>query len=755
MRPIASILLALLLLLGPLPAPVGGPQTATAGTLKVGLVRSTLTQSWVDSHGRGYGVLTKQDAVRNYLAGKGYDVTVLSDADLDDLDKLRQYDVVVLMWVFAMKANAAQNLVTYVGEGNGLVTLYASPRVNPDVAGETNAHWLKILNSNSWEWGPLSEVNQTTFVDDFGAIEFRADPVAHPIVDGAKSILAGRGLSAADMRLYRQPGHWVELVSMFPANENTSLFLNMTPLSVATGSKHYPGAHPGAVAAEYLKGRYAYFYFSPVDFLPNFNQDNTANRVLSSGVKQGEVAAAYVESAIAWAADTAGTYGPIIRDGRTYALVNASSGGIYASQYVHNPGNVAVTGTLHFRVYDPKGKLVKDSKRHKIGVHPGLLYRYSESYIAPLSSSGSYRVEIEFNTSYPSYGRRHVETLHVRRGQGSGLRTAYDEARSSGSYVEDPRIVRVAGSDRYSTALRIADEAGGYPRPGGYVVFASGAGGPDALCASSLAAAYDAPLLLTKRDALPEQVRAWITNPAKGVDKAIIVGGESAIGASVEIELRELLGESDVSRIGGPSRFETAARIAAHVEERLGAAQDGGVIVCNGNALADAAGASALAAGRRWPLLFVKKSEVPTPTQAALSQMTSGAPSPGVWIAGGEGVVSAEVEAGLAGYAPTWRASGASRYDTAARLAQRAVDTGASWENVGLASGQVFVDALALGPLLGRLNAPLLLTPKAALDAYPAQKLAANGAALRKINVGGGTKAVSDNALVGVIGALP
>jgi hypothetical protein len=102
-----------------------------APVLDVAIVYSTASDAWCDQYGRGYAILEKQDALFDYLDGNGWDVTYISDADLERIDVLREYDVVVCMWVFGMSITASRTLTRYVAEGGGLVVPYASSRVAP------------------------------------------------------------------------------------------------------------------------------------------------------------------------------------------------------------------------------------------------------------------------------------------------------------------------------------------------------------------------------------------------------------------------------------------------------------------------------------------------------------------------------------------------------------------------------------------------------------------------------------------------
>lgn len=115
-------------------------------------------------------------------------------------------------------------------------------------------------------------------------------------------------------------------------------------------------------------------------------------------------------------------------------------------------------------------------------------------------------------------------------------------------------IQRIAGPSRYDTAAQAAVSFDvGYP-----AILALGWGGPagdgwaDAVAASSLAAAFSGPILLTERGRLPEATR----NELRRRGGAVIVGGPAAISPEVEAEVRSL--GLRVERIGGADRYETS-----------------------------------------------------------------------------------------------------------------------------------------------------------------------------------------------------
>lgn len=114
---------------------------------------------------------------------------------------------------------------------------------------------------------------------------------------------------------------------------------------------------------------------------------------------------------------------------------------------------------------------------------------------------------------------------------------------------------RLAGFDRYETAAQITKDGWNQSN---YAVLAYGKNYPDALAAAPFAQKYDAPLLLTKSESLPEITKQTLIDlDVKGV---FIIGGTGVIFEPVDAELREM--GIKVSRIFGYDRYDTAVEIA-------------------------------------------------------------------------------------------------------------------------------------------------------------------------------------------------
>ncbi len=294
------------------------------------------------------------------------------------------------------------------------------------------------------------------------------------------------------------------------------------------------------------------------------------------------------------------------------------------------------------------------------------------------------------------------------------------------------QVVRVAGADRVGTAVAVS--AAGW-EAAGTVLVASAGDFPDGLAAASLAGPFDAPLLLTPRDSLPDAVAQEVTR--LGAEEAIVLGGASAVSDAVVADLAALTGNA--YRVAGPDRFATAAAAA----ELAGQGAGGHAVVASGRSHADAlAAAPLLAAGDG--LLLTEPGGLPDATAAALEGVER------VTVVGGTAAVSDGVVAELEarGIAVT-RIAGDDRYATALAIASALPP---AERPVLLAAGQTFADALAAGPLAVHTGAAVLTTPQPRLtDGVEAHLRQAQPPAATVI---GGSAAVGDFALAEAQAAL-
>ncbi len=284
----------------------------------------------------------------------------------------------------------------------------------------------------------------------------------------------------------------------------------------------------------------------------------------------------------------------------------------------------------------------------------------------------------------------------------------------------DINILRISGQNRYNTAIEASRTA---YKKSDFVVLASGENFPDALAGAPLAMALDAPILLTPKSNIPIDVVSRIVDlEAKRV---YILGLEASISKEVEEKISSF---TRVERIGGDSRYDTAALIAERVISLTGS---GSIVLANGENFPDALASSSYFGPKGIPILLTSKDSVPRATRDFVNKNLMNK----LYVSGGENSVSTDSVKALGDFE---RTSGANRFATSVSLAEKSY---ANPDVVMLVSGENFPDALSSLGLMKSLDAPLVLTHLAYLSKEVSDYLAS--AKPSEVVVVGGTGAVS------------
>lgn len=307
------------------------------------------------------------------------------------------------------------------------------------------------------------------------------------------------------------------------------------------------------------------------------------------------------------------------------------------------------------------------------------------------------------------------------------------------------RVDRIAGVDRYETSVKISRSRFDSSDT---VVLATGRVFADGLAGAGLAGIYDAPLLLTRPDGLPSVVASEIRR--LGATRAVILGGEPAVGGAVVRRLRDM--GLSVTRIGGADRYETAALIAERIVEEAGEDFSGVVFFARGDLFPDALAVSPAAYALGAPTLLVLPGEMPAATVDVLN--TSGIVATSeIVVAGSEAAVGPKVAEKLPdGFT---RIGGADRYATAAGFSEYAAEQGwSSFSSVGIATGEDFADALTGGAALGSQGGVLLLTSRHSLSPSVTSALANHAGEIASLDILGGPAAIDDYVRSSILGLL-
>jgi putative cell wall-binding protein len=263
---------------------------------------------------------------------------------------------------------------------------------------------------------------------------------------------------------------------------------------------------------------------------------------------------------------------------------------------------------------------------------------------------------------------------------------------AAGAWTRPPD--RIAGADRYETAVRISVHT--FPKGAATVVVARGESFADGLAAGPLAALYDAPVLLTQRDALPPITSSELTRLAP--TRVLVVGGAAAVGDDVVTAIDEVTGVQP-ARIAGATRYDTATAVASLFPSPAPVA-----FVASGVQFADALAGGAAAAVAVAPLLLTPPDSLPQAVGDQLARLLA----PETLVLGGPGAVGDDVVGAIdARVDEVRRLAGNDRYETAAAIADDRFPTATS---TVMATGADFPDALAAAPLARHTNGPILLT---------------------------------------------
>ena len=259
---------------------------------------------------------------------------------------------------------------------------------------------------------------------------------------------------------------------------------------------------------------------------------------------------------------------------------------------------------------------------------------------------------------------------------------------------------QLVGSNRTDTAVKISKD--GWTKAE-TVILVNDAAIPDALTATPLAHAKNAPILLTGKGGLTKATADEIKR--LGAKDVIMIGGDAVLTSKVEEDLKSLNVKTD--RIKGASREETALAIA----KRLDGVKDvSEIAVVNGvTGLADAVSVAAAAAEKGMPILLAN----PKSGLSVVEKFIKDEAIKSSFIIGGDKAVSNEIAKNLPG---KQRIEGVNRSDTNAKVIETFY-ADKELDNLYLAkdgmenSGQL-IDALAVGALAAKNGAPVLIASK-------------------------------------------
>lgn len=325
----------------------------------------------------------------------------------------------------------------------------------------------------------------------------------------------------------------------------------------------------------------------------------------------------------------------------------------------------------------------------------------------------------------------------------------FDARLATVASVMASRGVRVAGADRYSTSLATSRKSFDTAAT---VVLAGGAGYADALAASPLAGVTRSPVILVRPDRLDAATLAELRRLR--TQNVVIVGGVSAVSQAVANSLSRA--GLKVRRISGANRYEVASKVALEVYSRTPNKEP---FVVRGDVFTDALSVSSFAYMQRRPILLCPTEGMNKPVRDAWIRMHRGAGDTAVFVGGPASITDdmyhdfREVSGAALDSRNVWiwNKSSPDRYGTSQAVVAFFQDyyyqLVGGFDFVGLASGEVFADALSGGAASGHRGGPLVLTNGRRLSPAARSSISGSGPYALALQAYGGTAALSDSTL--------
>ncbi|WP_331713613.1 cell wall-binding repeat-containing protein [Lentibacillus sp. JNUCC-1] len=276
------------------------------------------------------------------------------------------------------------------------------------------------------------------------------------------------------------------------------------------------------------------------------------------------------------------------------------------------------------------------------------------------------------------------------------------------SYLDKNGYIKsyaLEGVNRYDTAVSIGNHGWHWDRPNS-VILGRGDLPIDSLTGSVLASNLNSPLLLTQKDMLTESTAKEIARLTP--ENIFILGGKKgAISAEVEYELNKRFGNNtNILRIDGESRYDTAYQIAKKVMETSGSKE---IFITTGDETSSDPLAIAPYAGENNIPILLSRSKT---LNENIKRFIRDYDIKKATIIGGTMPVSNKVEnelASILGANNVERVKGATRFETNVDILHRYYKLG-STSKLFIAQGFNTTDALSAAPMASRNGSPILLT---------------------------------------------
>lgn len=310
---------------------------------------------------------------------QGFDVTKISEKDLNNLDAMSQYDAIVFVHTVLMNHKQRENVKMYVRNGGGAIFAFQTGRNELDLfpqAGKPDISPL-IFHVDLWvmEWDNLTEVFGSRFIDDVVLRDSTVSNknIAHPIVNNAAA-----ELGQSTFKMFKANDEWVEIMKPWKGGNATPILHFTDYTNTDKPNLMKKGEFGAAHAVEYGKGRVVQVGFKIMDYI-NVTADEKwedgGNGAAFGGTKGNKEAATFMKHSLHWVSENHNKNVPrrykvdISTSDVSSYLAPSKQFVFYSTVHVKNNGNVPARGTIKVEILDGNGVVVgKGHERY----HPGL-----------------------------------------------------------------------------------------------------------------------------------------------------------------------------------------------------------------------------------------------------------------------------------------------------------------------------------------------------------------------------------------------
>ncbi|MFJ7952291.1 hypothetical protein ACIQZG_12275 [Lysinibacillus sp. NPDC096418] len=358
------------------------PTQVQAATQKIGVIFSESSEKYANTihpggKYEGKNVSPKVDYSSTYnkelkafllYQQQGFNIEKVYEKDLNNLEKLSQYDAIVFAYTVMMDHKQRENVKMYVRNGGGAIFAFQTARNESakfPKPGQMDLSPL-IYDVDSWvmEWDNLTEVFSARFIDDvqLGNSTISNKNTAHPITQNATKELGKNTLN-----LKKSDTEWVEIIKPWQGGNATPLLYfsnyDSTDKPQTMKKNEFGAAH----AIQYGKGRVVQIGFKIFDYISiteKADWQDGENGVAFSTTQGDKDAQAFMKHSLYWVAENHNDNSPrkyyisLSSDGVQSYLAPSGKFVFYSTVTVKNNGNVPARGTLKVEILDTNGNVV-------------------------------------------------------------------------------------------------------------------------------------------------------------------------------------------------------------------------------------------------------------------------------------------------------------------------------------------------------------------------------------------------------------